>query len=202
MSRLILAFKLFFRVLFDAPLAERAGTLLLPAPGKPANSRPENDGPLTPGPSPARLSSPKSARGEGSVAKKEPAKERSSDALVLLAALQREARFVDFVKEPLDAYVDAQVGAAARDVHRQCGEVLERFFALRPLVEAAEASPVELPADFDAQRYRLVGNVTGQTPPRGVLGHHGWQATRVELPQFTGSAQAARIVAPAEVEVR
>jgi len=194
MSRLILAFKLFFRVLFDAPLAERAGTLLLPAPGKSAESPTDNHSPLTPGPSPAK--------GEGRVAKKEPTKERSSDALALLAALQREARFVDFVKEPLDSYADAQVGAAARDVHRQCGEVLERFFALRPLVEAAEASPIELPADFDAQRYRLVGNVTGQSPPRGVLGHHGWQATRVELPQFTGSAQAARVVAPAEVEVR
>ena len=49
---------------------------------------------------------------------------RRSDAITLLAALQREARFVDLVQEPLGEYSDDQIGAAARDVLRDCREVL------------------------------------------------------------------------------
>jgi len=41
----------------------------------------------------------------------------------------------------------------------------------------------------------------GEPPYRGVLRHHGWRATRCELPTWTGSAQAATVVAPAEVEL-
>ena len=52
-----------------------------------------------------------------------------SEAITLLAALQREARFVDFIQESLAGYTDAQIGAAARDVHRDCGTVLKRMFA-------------------------------------------------------------------------
>jgi hypothetical protein len=51
-----------------------------------------------------------------------------------LAALQREARLVDFVQEPIAAYSDAQIGAAVRDVHRGCAEVIERLFSLKPVV--------------------------------------------------------------------
>ena len=56
----------------------------------------------------------------------------------MLATLQREARFVDFVKESLEGYADAQIGAVARDVHRDCGAVLERLFALRPVLADQE----------------------------------------------------------------
>ena len=56
-----------------------------------------------------------------------------SDAINLLAALQREARFVDFIKEPIAGYSDAQIGAAVRDVHRDCGALLERLFGLKPI---------------------------------------------------------------------
>ena len=50
-----------------------------------------------------------------------------------MAALQREARFLDIVKEPLGQFDDAQVGAAARDVLRDCGDVIERMFAVQPV---------------------------------------------------------------------
>ena len=68
------------------------------------------------------------------VAAKKPPKAARSEAITLLATLQREARFVDFIKEPLDGYSDAQIGAAARDVHRDCGKVLDRLFAIQSLV--------------------------------------------------------------------
>jgi hypothetical protein len=125
-----------------------------------------------------------------------------SEAITLLAALQREARFVDFIQESLAGYSDAQIGAAARDVHRDCGAVLQRMFALRAAVTEEEGKEVEIPAGFDAGRWRLTGNVTGEPPFHGRLVHPGWEATTCELPTWSGNAAAARIVAPAEVELK
>ena len=124
-----------------------------------------------------------------------------NEALTLLSVLQREARLVDFIKEPIAAYDDAQVGAAVRDIHRDCGTVLERLFALQPVVDAAEDSATDVPTGFDANRYRLTGNVTGQPPYHGKLRHKGWQASHVKLPEWSGSPTAAMVVAPAEVEL-
>ena len=116
-----------------------------------------------------------------------------SEAMTLLATLQREARFVDFIQEPLAGYSDAQIGAAARDVHRDCGTVLERLFALRPVVPDEEGAEVEVPAGFDAGRYRLTGNVAGEPPFRGRLVHPrlGGDDLRVARP-----GRAARRVGP------
>ena len=132
---------------------------------------------------------------------KQPTKPVRSEAITLLATLQREARFVDFIKEPLDSYSDAQIGAAVRDVHRDCGKVLDRLFAIRSLVDQEEGSPIEVPTGFDAGRFRLTGNVTGDPPFRGRLAHHGWEATEVQLPGWSGTQLSARIVAPVEVEL-
>ncbi len=126
---------------------------------------------------------------------------RRSDAISLLAALQREARLIDMVKEPLAQYSDAQVGAAARDVLRDCGRVLDRLFDLRPVVDQEEGSPVDVPPGYDAGRYRLTGNVGGEPPFRGRLVHHGWMAARCEVPTWSGSPASCMIVAPEEIEV-
>jgi hypothetical protein len=125
-----------------------------------------------------------------------------NDAITLLATLQREARFVDIVMEPLGEYSDAQVGAAMRDVLRDCGKTLERLFAIRPLVDEQEGATLETPAHLDAVRYRLTGNVTGEPPYRGQLVHHGWQATRCELPQWSGSEESVMVLAPVELELK
>ena len=124
-----------------------------------------------------------------------------SDAVTLLAVLQREARLVDFVQEPIDAYSDAQVGAAVREVHKGCRAVFDRLLALEPALEAAEESRVTVPAGADPNRYRMVGNVTGEPPVSGTLTHHGWQATRCDLPEWRGGEGSVLIVAPAEVEL-
>jgi len=141
---------------------------------------------------------------DGRAKKKESAKPKPparSEALTLLSALQRDARFVDFIQENLDDYSDAQIGAAVRDVHRGCGEVLDRLFGLKPLLTADEGEDVEVPAGFDAGKFRLTGNVTGDPPFQGKVAHHGWEASRVALPEWSGSGKAARVVAPAEVEL-
>jgi hypothetical protein len=125
-----------------------------------------------------------------------------NDAINLLAALQREARFVDLVKEPLGDYSDAQVGAAARDVLRDCGVVLDRLFQLEPVFDNEEGATVEVPGGLDAGSYRITGNAAGESPTSGTLAHHGWRAKRCELPKWSGSKNAALVVAPAEVDVK
>jgi hypothetical protein len=125
-----------------------------------------------------------------------------SDALTLLATLQREARLIDFLMEDLAGYDDAQVGAAARDMHRACAAALERMFALRPLRYQEEGAHVEIVAEYDPVQLTLTGNVTGQLPLRGTLVHHGWQAMQCELPTWNGQEESARVIAPAEVEVQ
>jgi len=179
--RIFQAFSVFFKVLFDRDFAEQlgqpAGAAALPAPTK-ADA--------------ASQAAAKPAR---------PAPPSRSDALTLLATLQREARFVDIVMEPLGDYTDAQVGAATRDVLGDCHQTLQRLFAIRPVVEAEEGASHETPADVDTTRYRLTGNVAGEPPYRGELVHHGWQATHCELPSWSGHADAKLIVAPVELNM-
>lgn len=146
---------------------------------------------------PAQLPAP-AAKPAEPPPKKKPTR---NDALTLLAALQREARLVDFLQEPLDGYADAQIGAAVRDIHRDARSAIGRIFAMQPLTDQAEGATIEVAAGADAMRYRLVGNVAGSPPFRGTVRHHGWQATKCELPEWTGGADAQNVVAPIEVEV-
>ena len=180
MGRLIAAFSIFFRTLFDFRTAEQVQALLkgLPAPAAEPVAAPSV--PKTPPP---------------------PARPVVSDALLLLAALQREARLVDFLQEDLSEYADEQVGAAVREIHRDSGKVLKRMFGIRPILTDEEGALVTVPAEFDAARFRLTGKFTGVGPYTGRLRHHGWEATHIDVPVFTGSETAARAVAAAEIEV-
>jgi hypothetical protein len=183
MRRIWLAIRVFFLTLFRSEVAAQVARVFEGSQTAVPTAAPPPKSPL---------SLPKQA------APKAPAR---SEAMTLLAALQREARFVDFVQESLAGYTDAQIGAAARDVHRDCAAVLKRMFALRPAVTEEENAQVELPAGFDAGRWRLTGNVSGEPPFRGRLVHPGWEATACELPTWSGSASSARVIAPAEVEL-
>ncbi len=122
-----------------------------------------------------------------------------SDAVTLLATLQREARLVDLIQEPLDQYSDAQIGAAARPCLAQCRSTLKRIFDLRPLIDAPEGHSVEVPAGASPQRYQWVGEVSADKRA-GKLVHPGWEAARCELAQWTGEAADAKIVAPVQLE--
>jgi hypothetical protein len=138
---------------------------------------------------------------EPAPALKEPTTPTRSEALTLISVLQREGRLIDFVQEPIEAYSDAQVGAAAREVHRSCRQALERIFAFAPAMRAAEGETVRVEKGYDPARIRLTGQVVGEPPYSGVLVHPGWEATRCDLPEWTGRPESARVVAPAEVEI-
>lgn len=120
-------------------------------------------------------------------------------AIQLLALLQREGRLIDFLIEDIDAYADAQVGAAVRDIHRGCRRVLDDCVEVKPIVDQEEESRVDVPVGFDPAEIRLTGNVHGDPPFHGALKHHGWMVRRIKLPDSV--ATNSRIVAPAEVEV-
>jgi hypothetical protein len=183
MRRILLAIRVFFLTLFNAAMAEQVAEIL----GK---AKASEEAAAVPSSAPPPKQPP---------AAKPPAR---SEALTLLAAMQREARFLDFMQESLEAYSDAQVGAVVRDVHRDCAALLERLFAVRPAAPLEEGAEVDVPAGFDAGRWRLTGNVTGAPPFHGRLVHPGWEATICELPTWMGTAAAAKIIAPAEVELR
>lgn len=190
MGRFGLAFKAFFRVFNDATFADEVRRLLdgTAAPRQPAVAAPavKPTTPAVPAPAPApqKLAA------------------KRSEALTLLAVLQREARLVDFLKEGIAGYPDDQVGAAVREIHRDAAAALDRMFALTPVRAEAEGAGVAVPAGYDAGRVRLVGNVTGAPPHAGTLAHAGWEATKVELPEWGGTDASATVVAPAEVELR
>lgn len=185
MRRIWIALQAFFRALFNAQLAKQIDEVLHGATVTPPRAIEE-------GPKPQ--AKPKPAE--------KPRAALRSEAITLLSALQREARLLDFVKEPLEGFSDAQIGAVARDVHRDCGAVIQRMFAPAPILSQEEGTEVDVPAGFEVLRYHLIGNVTGQPPFRGKLMHHGWEATTCELPAWSGSEPAARIIAPVEVELK
>jgi hypothetical protein len=127
------------------------------------------------------------------------AAERGAMALQLLAVLQREGRFIDFVEEEIDGYSDEQIGAAARTVHGGCRKALHERMDIVRLHEAEDGASVEIGRDYDAQTVRLTGNVHGAPPFRGTLEHGGWRVANLRLPETTGGDPA--IIAPAEVEI-
>ncbi len=175
MTRIGLALRAAWRTLRDAAFAETVAAGLSGAPAD--ETRPAAEPP--PAPAPAR-----------------------SEALTLLAALQREARLLDFLMEPLDGYPDAQVGAAARDVHRDSARVIRRMFDPQPLRAEEEGRAVEVPAGYNAARIQLTGPATGEPPFRGTLRHPGWEAAACDLPVWNGKPDDTRILAPAEVDTR
>src|SRR4051812_45882142 len=94
-TRLYLAFVLPWKVLFNAAFAARVQPLLDAAPSPTVTVA------------------------------KEPVVRDTSAALQLLALLQREGRFVDFLQENVTGFSDQDVGAAARVVHEGCRKALK-----------------------------------------------------------------------------
>lgn len=121
--------------------------------------------------------------------------------LRLLSLLQQKGRLIDFLKEDLSSYTDAQVGAAVRQLHQACGQELEQLVAIRPLREESEGSRVTIPAGYSPTEIKVVGRVQGKPPFQGVLKHKGWQAQKRALPKATGAREETILMA-AEVEVQ
>ena len=213
MGHFVLGFKALFRVWTDDAFASQVGRWLgsHPAGAEPASAPPLPAPVLqaaVPLPRQPRTPHPTSAPAaklptETAAATLAPSPLPSSrnEALSLLAVLQRDARLLDFLKESITDFSDAEVGAATRSVHKEAASVIERIFGVVPLCAVAEGTSVEIPAGYDPAQYRLVGNVPEEAGPlHGVLVHPGWKAVRADVPAWNGRADTAIVVAPIEVQ--
>jgi hypothetical protein len=181
-SRIGLAFGVFFRILFDGRFAETLGA--------PASRSAD---PVEPAPATPAVSAATATAAAASAA-------APDAALLLLAMLQAEGRFVDFVQQDISAYPDADVGAVARVVQSGCRQVLRSHLRIEPIRGESEGQPVTLEPGFDPSRIKLTGNVGGSGRMQGVLKHRGWQATEIRLPTSL-DLRASSVLCPAEVEL-
>ena len=180
LSRIWLSWVTSFRILFDGHFAANVARLRALDPGSESK-------PLV-----ARPSEPAEAP------RKEAASPSANAALQLLALLQREGRFVDFVQQELGSFGDADIGAAARVVHEGCRRAIRNHARVISVRQEAEGSALTLERASDD--VKLVGKVTGSAPFRGVLRHRGWRIEELTLPTVVG-AHDPTLVAPAELEL-
>ena len=116
-----------------------------------------------------------------------------------LVLLQREGRMIDFLKENIDAFEDAQIGSAVRQIHAGCSKVLKENFNVKPLFTELEGEAVSLDDDFNPSEVRLTGNVPEKPPYKGTLRHKGWIVNNINLPKRTGKIND-RVICPADIE--
>ena len=169
-----------FRILFDGRFAAKVASL-------------RESGPADVASEPAALPSEPLL-----VVRKEPAVSAANGALQLLALLQREGRFVDFVQQELSSFADADIGAAARVVHEGCRRAIRNHARIVSVRNEAEGASLTL--EQPSEDVKLVGNVAGSAPWRGVLRHRGWRIEELTLPTIVGGHDLA-LVAPAELEL-
>ncbi|OAG28742.1 DUF2760 domain-containing protein [Thermodesulfatator autotrophicus] len=131
---------------------------------------------------------------EKKIATQEPPEEYVA---AFIGVLQKEGRFLDFLSEDLDKYDDTQIGAAVRAIHPKLKQVLFEMIEIAPVIDSKEGSEIIIEEDFDRQAIRLIGNIKGNPPFRGVLRHPGWRYHKVNLPK----PRQGKILTPAEVEV-
>jgi hypothetical protein len=174
-----------FRVLFDAHFAAQVAEL-----GRPRSQLQAAEPPVVPQTSPKASVAAGAASGAPAAG--------PSGALQLLALLQREGRFLDFVQQDITSFADADIGAAARLVHEGCQRALHAH--ARVVSVRGEAEGARLTLERATEEVKLVGNVAGSAPYRGVLRHRGWRVEDLTLPTVVGSYDQ-RLVAPAELEL-
>jgi hypothetical protein len=182
-ERVVSAFHCFFSILLHGDIPSDTAQKLL----KPVGQVPQAPPSAQPSVAPLQEVQP-------------PASEMFNRAVQMLALLQRDGRLIDFLAEDISAYPDAQLGAAVRTIHETCRQALDRYVKLEPILDSSEDQPVTVQAGFDPAAIKLIGNVAGGPPLRGVLRHQGWRVKEVNLPPLPEAA-GRMIVAPAEVEL-
>lgn len=118
-----------------------------------------------------------------------------------LSLLQREGRLLDFFDEDLDHYNDSQIGAAVRSIQEDCKKAIKKYIDPKPVVAGSEGDFITIEASFDIDAIKLVGNVAGKPPFKGVIKHPGWKANKKDVPKLS-DVKDAGIMTPAEIEVQ
>lgn len=121
--------------------------------------------------------------------------------LRLLAMLQHSGRLVDFFKEDVTSFSDAQIGAAARKIHEDCSKSIEELITIRPLMQENEGAAITVPAGYDPKNIKIIGKIKGTPPFTGILLHKGWKAHKRSLPKKIYE-DSSDVICPAEVEIK
>ena len=195
-TRLWFAWVCFFRVLFDATFAARAWSARTAPqlPAAPASAPPMS----TPLPEPD--APPKSIRSVSKASEKAAPAPPVDPALQLLALLQRDGRFIDFLEQDIGTFPDVEVGGVARVVHEGCRRALRAHATITPIRTEEEGATVTLPEGYSPSLVKLSGKVQGAAPYKGVLRHRGWRAADLVLP-VPVKGHDSTVIAPAEVEL-
>lgn len=122
--------------------------------------------------------------------------------ICLLQYLQQASRLIDFLKEDIKAFSDAQIGAAVRKIHQDSAQVLEELVTIRALKEEQEGSTVQILKGYNPSEIKVVGKIKGEPPFSGILVHRGWKAQKRSLPKQSGGESAFQVICPAEVEIK
>jgi hypothetical protein len=164
--------------------------LIISLTGARSSPTPEPVQTITPAPAPAPIQPPAPTP-----------QQAEAEIVTFFGLLQEKGRLVDFLMEDITPYEDSEVGAAARVIHQGCRQVLQEYFNISPISEAAEGAQVTVPAGYSADQFRLVGKLTGEPPFTGTLLHKGWKTEFVKLPRIV-NADRLPSIAPAEVELK
>ncbi|AOY58930.1 DUF2760 domain-containing protein [Desulfococcus multivorans] len=152
---------------------------------------------------PPRLKEARSRKKDTAIEAPEPTAvkgERERLYLYLFSILQREGRLMDFLAEDIDAYDDADIGAAVRSIHENCRKIIDKYIIPKSILSDDEESEITVEPGFDPNAVKLTGNVAGNPPFRGIVRHKGWKAGKLDMPTLSGERDP-RIIAPAEVEI-
>jgi hypothetical protein len=179
LSRLSLAFKSFFGLLFRGKLPDDVQIAL--------NLTRRAAAPAAPAAPP------------------KPPAQPADGAVQILGVLQKEGRLIDFLMEDISQFSDDQVGAAVRDIHKNSRAALDRHLKLVPVIDGVEGALTRLAASGlgpkDTASLRLVGKVPADGKVEaGILQHRGYKVEKIDLPALK-PGEKVTILAPAEIEV-
>lgn len=142
----------------------------------------------------------KPVKGEKRIAERDPEEDRRRF-LHFLSVLQREGRLLDFFNEDLSLYEDEQIGSAVRGIHENCKKALKKYLDPVPVTEMEEGSDIVIEEGFDPDVFKLVGNVTGNPPFKGIVRHRGWKVAKPGMPELS-KVKDASVIAPVEIEIQ
>ena len=78
---------------------------------------------------------------------------------------------------------------------------MDRYLTPEPVMETGEGDTVDIPAGFDQNAIKLVGNVVGEPPFTGIVRHRGWKMRSASLPKLSEEGNP-EIITPAEIEIQ
>ena len=206
--RLLLASRAFFGTLFNRHVAQSVREVLkLEAQAKGTSSSRSDSSRTRHKKSPLTIpATPALGKGYYSSSRGEPNQDsatsscrpnRRSEAITLLALLQRRAGLVDLIYEDHEGLSDEQLGAMARGVLDQSHQCLEECLIVSTIVDGQEGEVIEIPDAASPNRWSILGDISSQ---RGRLMHPGWIASQLELPGWKGSEENALVISPIKVD--